>query len=954
MRDIFMVTLDPNDSKGCTYVGDIEDVSDLSADCVDPIVLYQLTENESLQEQPLKYLNSCFQRCQQSKRISKKNLDEQQTITLQEIDRLIVGYALVCFQIEEFAIKGSFQQYISDILQDLDKFTDLLTAMINRSIQEGTAFDFVDNFFQTVQVYIGKVDATEGFDLNNSTLYNKVLTLFELFVSFKPVATIFTKLTGFFADYSTAANQYEKVTLLGPILSLSPLQTAVALKNYVDPDSQNQQQINMIHTSLHTEHNVVLQRLFYIVDKIIRASPESRSDLLSYLGQIVNKNHLRRGDHAQVNKLASNSFMTNITLMLIKFSLPFLDVSYKKIDKIDVNYFNNLNLYIDLNQETRMNSDAKEADEFYDQNKKTNEEEPNFISHCFFLTLTYLHYGIGGTILFDERYAPEVTKLKEHLTHLRQVINNSQNSMMARFGEIQLKQLEKRYHHLSSVRSSCQGFFSNKTVHLEVFDFIAGASTFLMRVIDPYHQYPFKTIDLPLIPDQIGVENVDNAEYLRKNAPVPFKYYPEFVIEGSINYCQYVTKYVQNPLFRNPRLHSYIELATMILRCPELISNPHLKGKMVQVLSIGAMPMSDNSPGFMMEIFEHNDIVLKNLLYGLLDFYVIVEKTGSSSQFYDKFNARYSISIILEALYEIPHYRNQLLWQSQNNSDFFVRFVARMLNDLTFLLDEGLTTLADVHNIQLELENRAKGLPPSREEETQELQNRLKSAERQAKSSCGLSEKSLVLFNIFTKHIPKAFSTPEIVDRLAAMLDYNLESLVGSKCRELKVKDPSKYQFNPKTLLQTLATIYINLADEQEFIAAVARDGRSFNKELFKKAVHILSVKTGLFSEEMCHKLIYFADSAEKTRLLEEEEDLEMGDAPEEFLDPLMYTIMKDPVILPTSKVTIDRSTIKAHLLSDSTDPFNRSPLKLEEVIPNVELKEKILEFRKSKRSKKE
>ena len=280
----------------------------------------------------------------------------------------------------------------------------------------------------------------------------------------------------------------------------------------------------------------------------------------------------------------------------------------------------------------------------------------------------------------------------------------------------------------------------------------------------------------------------------------------------------------------------------MILRCPELISNPHLKGKMVQVLSIGAMPMSDNSPGFMMEIFEHNDIVLKNLLYGLLDFYVIVEKTGSSSQFYDKFNARYSISIILEALYEIPHYRNQLLWQSQNNSDFFVRFVARMLNDLTFLLDEGLTTLADVHNIQLELENRAKGLPPSREEETQELQNRLKSAERQAKSSCGLSEKSLVLFNIFTKHIPKAFSTPEIVDRLAAMLDYNLESLVGSKCRELKVKDPSKYQFNPKTLLQTLATIYINLADEQEFIAAVARDGRSFNKELFKKAVHILSL----------------------------------------------------------------------------------------------------------------
>ena len=38
----------------------------------------------------------------------------------------------------------------------------------------------------------------------------------------------------------------------------------------------------------------------------------------------------------------------------------------------------------------------------------------------------------------------------------------------------------------------------------------------------------------------------------------------------------------------------------------------------------------------------------------------------------------------------------------------------------------------------------------------------------------------------------------------------------------------------------------------------------------------------------------------------------------------------------------VDRSTIKAHLLSDSTDPFNRSPLKIEDVVPDTELKAKI------------
>jgi len=43
---------------------------------------------------------------------------------------------------------------------------------------------------------------------------------------------------------------------------------------------------------------------------------------------------------------------------------------------------------------------------------------------------------------------------------------------------------------------------------------------------------------------------------------------------------------------------------------------------------------------------------------------------------------------------------------------------------------------------------------------------------------------------------------------------------------------------------------------------------------------------------------------------------------------------MEDPVILPTSKTSIDRSVLRSHLLSDPTDPFNRAPLKIEEVVP--------------------
>jgi hypothetical protein len=63
-------------------------------------------------------------------------------------------------------------------------------------------------------------------------------------------------------------------------------------------------------------------------------------------------------------------------------------------------------------------------------------------------------------------------------------------------------------------------------------------------------------------------------------------------------------------------------------------------------------------------------------------------------------------------------------------------------------------------------------------------------------------------------------------------------------------------------------------------------------------------------------------------------------DAPEEFLDPIMSTLMKEPVELPSSNTVIDYITIsknfifenilEKHLMNDPNDPFNRSPLTLE------------------------
>ncbi len=99
------------------------------------------------------------------------------------------------------------------------------------------------------------------------------------------------------------------------------------------------------------------------------------------------------------------------------------------------------------------------------------------------------------------------------------------------------------------------------------------------------------------------------------------------------------------------------------------------------------------------------------------------------------------------------------------------------------------------------------------------------------------------MFNYLTANsdIVTPFMQPEVVGRLAAMLDFNLVKIAGPKCTELKVQNPEKYRFNPKKLLSELVEIFNNLSHRSEFIEAVAADGRSFDSAVFKRAIGIAS-----------------------------------------------------------------------------------------------------------------
>lgn len=945
LETLFNATINPNHpSKNLVYLASLhEDIQSsnglLNEEYLESIFMEILTDRgiPSKFKTPIEYLYHVYQASYNEKRKLEPKFKQP---IIKQIIKLSTSYGFICFQVPDMFINSSIKDSIDVFIRKFSTLSQFLVDIVESSIEQDGLLELLNLFLPTLASGLRRMN------INNRDYVN-YLSLFQTFVNIKPVAAVFSQVDGFQPPSRTTALDFENKTLLGPLLKLSPLSATAAPYYFTENASElSQSQVSNTYDSVNGEYKVLIDRLFFIVDKLIRGSTQTRLDLLTWFAELINHSHLRRGSHADLKTLASDGFTYNITMILIKLSLPFLDYPvFLKTKKIDRDYWGKSKM-IDILDESRVNSTIKEADAFYDENS-FDDNSTNFISDCFFLTLTYLHYGLGGVIIHFDRIKQLIKQYSERIQMIEQNrVPPGSNPAMLAIMKSQIAPYKKQLNVLVAQKHAILALFESRQLQDETFDFIIGACTFFIRVFNPN---PEEKIKIPIYKIQ-KVSELEDHEFLKTKTPVPWKFYPEYMIEGIINYCKFSGNFRGCPLINNSgKVPIFVEFSIILLRSPELLGNPHMKANIVEVLFYGSMPMG-TLPGFFVDIINGNQLVRENILYSLLDFYVMVEKTGASSQFYDKFNTRFYISNILEELWKNLEYRKQLENYSRHNVEFFIRFVARMLNDTTYLLDETFTELNKIHNYQKEKRARALGQQPNEEFGTdEELAGKLESSERTTKSYMQLSNKTMQLFNLFTKEVPQAFTLPEIVDRLASMLDYNLSVMVGPKASNLKVENPETYGFNPRETLKSLCNIYINLSGESKFTIAVSRDGRSFSLSYFQKAKEILT--RNYVDARSIDKFIKFAEEADKQRQLDEDEELELGEIPDEFLDPLMYTLMEDPVILPGSKITIDRSTIRAHLLSDATDPFNRMPLKIEDVTPDVEMLEKIKNFKLAKRA---
>ena len=97
------------------------------------------------------------------------------------------------------------------------------------------------------------------------------------------------------------------------------------------------------------------------------------------------------------------------------------------------------------------------------------------------------------------------------------------------------------------------------------------------------------------------------------------------------------------------------------------------------------------------------------------------------------------------------------------------------------------------------------------------------------------------LLSKVTGSFQSPFVSEELGERFANALNFCLDSLVGQKGLKLKVNDPDAYNFDPRSLLINILTMFANMSGEETFLRHVVNDTRSYKTEIFEKAMRILN-----------------------------------------------------------------------------------------------------------------
>ncbi|KAI5184285.1 ubiquitin conjugation factor E4 B [Nematocida homosporus] len=334
---------------------------------------------------------------------------------------------------------------------------------------------------------------------------------------------------------------------------------------------------------------------------------------------------------------------------------------------------------------------------------------------------------------------------------------------------------------------------------------------------------------------------------------------------------------------------------------------------------------------------------IPSLLISLINYHIDLQKVIKNNM--ERTQERGGLALLLSHLLKNAVYASEMakfLGASSPgqplHTDKRTMFLLHTISSLVDAQERGFEELKKTSMTETALDNAV-------EEEKKDLQIALDTSIENARAFFANTTYLETFLHQLLLLSPRSFLIPVVTSRLASMLNSSIISLVGNRAKDLNIRNKQTRGFNPVHHLTFRLRMYISIR-AKDFILAIIADNDMFKEALFEKAIDICAHHHQIIQSEIIRcKFLLQSIRTIRAQVQAHQEEIEF---PDEFIDPLTFAPMIDPVILAPSSTRVDRSTAEMILMNDAIDPFTRGPLTEADITADPDLKAKIHAFIKS------
>ena len=911
---------------------------------LDEIIRYLITDKSN----PLDFLFATYHRSITMIEIKfRKEYDD----SYKQIHRILANYisslltdpSLLNKNIKENEKYESFKKYLAGC--DMDELGFFLYDIGLAISSDEKALNIVFGFFFR---YINEYNNEnfKNFIKSNykESLVKNMIILKSLFIAFPQIIKIYVDISlknkKFFTGYS-----FQKENYICKYIDVSPIEGELSIMRSVINLNKPKRESDIIIENYTNKLNKYLHEVAEFL--IVMFVKDPFNSVLDWAYELIKLNLDKLKLYQKNENLSTNGFLMHLIIILNKIIFReyergiqdeerYSDFIFKIVGKIDA-LFTLTEDKIPFSKFDRTNPEIVNAIIKDENNNELIPPTFNIYTKLFFIQEIIISIVLKNFMTMVENFSRKVQdKISETGGNYK--------------GDIDLQ-------NMIILEQFLMVYLGNKEVHKGLLRF-SEVSTFLIFSLNnnKYSQDRFsknnKDINYKEFLD-------DFYDYINFDDNFAISFLPQFIYQNLITISKFVKIYNEDSLIDNIYCTKALVYFSLIFSCQtNLIRNPHFRMEIFDIMIY--FFVSNNSKDKtkrINNIFKllNEKFIKEKLMVSILRVFVDAERLGTSNQFYEKFNVRAKILMLIENINKgYGHlFEENIRAYTEKYPEDSKKMINNLLNDLIYLNDECIENLKAIKKYEDLVADKEQYNSLSEEMKKFE-ESKFNEKDRIVRAEIKLFNVSLKFLVSLCKLLQTFFIKNEFIVGLSGFLNYSLNVFASPLGNELKLKNLNDYNFNPKFILGALLSVYSAFYDKIEFLEVVVKDERSYKYANFSRAKRLVE-NTGKIEIENSdfNNFLKFVDKLKEEERKIKEQEINYDDAPEEFCDALTALLMTDPVKLPKSNVILDRKTIETHLLSDQTDPFNRSPLSKDMLIPCPELKAKIEEYINKKKEEK-